>query len=267
MKTLIYYFSFLFKNTKYLSLCIILLLASMSFTTVYLQNNNTIEASLLPFSELFPFFLNPINRIYFVLFINVMPLLVSIPIGDILKLENKCKYSILTRKNKYINVLSKIIVSFFCGFSMVFIILSSSMLFSNIILNQGPQDFYYYSNIFIPNNQHIMRITIPFYNLLLSNPFAFSILYVILLSTLGGCLSLVTLSIGLNVKSALVIYCLTFIFVFSGNVLTFIVPGIIDAFDPIYAIGNNLVCIVGYFLFFLVFIIAGIIYYIKKDVL
>ncbi len=266
MKTIIYYFRILFKNTKYLSLCTILLIASIIFTTVYFRNTNTIDSSFLPFTELFPFFLNPTNRIYFVLLINIMPLLVSIPIADILKLENKCKYNILTRKNKHINVLSKIIVSFFCGFSMVFIILASNVLFSNIILNQGTQDFYYYLNFFVPNNEHIMTITIPFYNLLLSDPFVFSILYVILLSTLGGCLSLVTLSIGLNINSILVIYCLTFIFVFSGNILTFIVPGIVDVFDPIYVVGNNFVYILGYFLFFIVIIIIGIINYVKRDV-
>lgn len=266
LKLVRYYYNFLFKNTKYLKLCICMLIASMIFYIVFIPSVDTIESSFMPFVDMFPFFLNPTSRIYFVLFINIMPLITSLPVADIVRLEKNCQYHLFTRQNKKISILSKAFVSFFCGFSLFFLVLASSLLFSYIILGQGNQDFFYYTNFFIPNNEHIMSLTIPFYNLLLSNTCIFSIIYIFLLSILGGILSLMTFSVGINCKSLLITYCFSFIVIFLGNTLTLIIPGIIDVFDPLYSLGNNLMYIVIYMVIFLLMIIVGLSMFLKKDV-
>lgn len=266
MKCLNYYFRFLCKNTKYMTLCICMLFIGLLFTIAYIPDFNRIEGSFMSFSHFMPFFMNTTNRIFYVIFMLVMPLIVSIPIADIIKLENNCQYHILSRYNKRTVLLSKIVVSFFCGFSLYFIVLAGSILFSHIIFHQGNMDFYSYSTFFVPNNQHLVKLILPFYNLLLSNPFLASVVHTLIISLLGGFLSLLTLSVGLHFKSLLVTYCFSFIVTFCGNVLSFVFPGIVDLFDPIGFASNKLLYLIIYFVVLILINSSSLIYYIKKDV-
>lgn len=262
-----YYFKLLFHHTRYLEVCAIMIILSFAYTTmVFSVFSDVIMAEEFPCADMFPFFINigPYASSYYS-FMLLVPLLVPLPVGQILSIENKNKSMIFSRTNKCSNYLSKFLISFFVGFSLMIIALGCSILFSQIILHSDIQNIYYFSSGFSPSNTDLTKYYLGLYNLFLTNPFLGSIINMFMLSILGGALSSLSLLVENFYHNKILIYCIPFIFMIINVILGGMIPILTDLLYITPRYSNFLIYLLIYLIIFIVFSAFSSFYYYKKD--
>ena len=262
-----YYFRLLFHHTRYLEVCVIMIILSFAYTTMMFSVfSSTIMAEEFVNSDMFPFFINvgPYAASYSS-FMLLVPLLVSLPVGQILSIEKKNRYMILSRKNKINNYFSKLFVSFLVGFSLIIVALGSSILFSQIILYSDIQNIHYVSSGFAPSETHITKLYLGFYNLFLTHPFLLSIINMLMISVFGGAMSSLSVLFENFYHNKILIYCVPFVFIIINVILGGFFPTLSDLLyiEPRY--NNFLIYLLIYLIIFIIFTVISSIYYYKKD--
>lgn len=262
-----YYFKLLFHHTRYLEVCAIMIIISFAYTTMMFSVfSDVIMAEEFPCADMFPFFINigPYAFSYSS-FMLLVPLLVPLPVGQILSIEKKNKSMILSRTNKLTNYLSKLFISFFVGFSLMMIALGCSILFSQIILHSDIQNIHYFSSGFSPSDTDLTISYLGLYNLYLTEPFLVSIINMFMLSVLGGALSSLSLLVENFYHNKILIYCVPFIFMIINEILGGIIPMLSDLLyiSPRYS--DFLIYLLIYLIVFIIFTTLSSLYYYKKD--
>lgn len=262
-----YYFKLLFQHTRYIEVCAIMIIFSFSYTTMMFSIfSDIIMAEGFPSADMFPFFINigPYAFSYYS-FMLLVPLLVPLPVGQILSIEKKNKSMILSRTNKLQNYLSKLFVSFFVGFSLIIIALGCSILFSQIILHSDIQNIHYFSSGFSPSDTESTISYLGLYNLFLTNPFLVSIINMLMISIFSGALSSLSLLVENFYHNKILIYCIPFIFIIINEILGGVIPMLSDLLYITPRYSNFLIYLLIYFIVFIMFTIFSSVYYYKKD--
>lgn len=267
LNNLKYYFKLLFYHTRYIETLVIFILLSFTLTTSSLSLlSNNIMAEEYTNADMFPFFINiGENGSIYYSFILLLPLLVVLPIGQILVIEKKNKNLILSRTNKMKNYISKVIISFFSGFSLIFIALSCSVLYSQIILSSNIQNIHYISTTFISNSINQTKSSIGLYNLFLTNPFLVSIINMFMISIFGGIMSTISLILENIYHNKILIYCSSFIFIIINQILNGLFPTISDLLYIELRYSNYILYLFFYLIIFLISLLLSSIFYLKKD--
>lgn len=160
------------------------------------------------------------------------------------------------------------IVSFFCGFSLIMIVNLSSLLFSCLLLKSDIQDMYYTVSIFIPNNTYLTQMCVPLYNWFLTDPLQWSLFYMILIGIFGGLFSQITAVSSFFISKKAVNYFFTFLIFFINALMTSFIPSLLSVLDPYLVMSGSkqMICIFIYFILIVVCINAASLIYLKKDV-
>lgn len=267
MNYLKYYFKLLILNTRYIELCTLMIIISFLFCISFIPHYHNIQLNELGLSSLFPFFVNiSQSRVLYTCFMLITSLICTLPITQILINERKNKVMIMARVKKNKIYIYKLFISFISSFSLIFISLFSNLIFSLIITNCKNLDFIYMSTPIVANNSYLMKLSIPLYNLYLSNPLLLTIFYMFMISIYGGLLSLFVVSIENFIYNKIIIYTIPFIFIVLNTLLSFLFPSLIELLDIICTISNIFVYLFVYLIIFLIITVISYMYYFKKDI-
>lgn len=262
-----YYFRILVHHTKYLEICAIMIVISFAFTTTSISILSTeIMAENFSNADMFPFFINiGSTDPSYSTFMLLLPLFIALPVGQILIVEKNNKSMILTRCNKLGHYISKCLVSFFSGFSLAFICLVCSIIFSQIILSSDIQNVHYISTVFTPNDVEGTKSSIVLYNLFLTDPFKVSVLNMIMISVYSGCLSLMSVLVEIFIHNKVLLYCIPFIFVILNIIMGGLFPSLVDLLYIDCRFSNSFIYLLLYLIFYIILIVFSSLWYHRKD--
>lgn len=267
LNNLRYYFRLLFFHTKYIEICAIIIIYSFCVTSSpFSILSNQIIAEEYVCADMFAFFVNvgPVSFLYYS-FMIILPLLIAVPVGQMLSLEAKNKSMILVRVQKKSNYIAKVFVVFVSGFFLTMLALGTSILFSHIILSSSVQNIHYISTNFELTATEIAKRDVGFYNLYLTSPFLVSIIYMVMISIYGGALALISLLTVNFYYNKVLVYCCPFLFVIGDSIAGIILPTILDLLyiEPRYM--NFKLYLGCYLIIFILLIVISSIYYHRRD--
>ena len=224
-----FHFKVLFKSTSYFYVCIFMIVFALLAMVLSIENSSHINLiEFLP-SVYNSFWMIPTYGSFIELFLLLLPIIVSIPCVQFLLVENKIMHFLVSRTSRKSYTISKIMVFFFSGFSLIFIMMMCHWLFVELVFH-SPQDVFcgMCGGINI-NNRKVIEMAFIKPDNFFVNPVMGSFYFVMLTSIYGGILSLLVLAINVLVNRAIISVIITFIIVFVNS---YVIP----SFD--YVIGN-----------------------------
>jgi hypothetical protein len=192
-----------------------------------IQDTNKINLIDYQLSTHNVFWMIPIETNTYNIFHLLLPIIVSIPCVQFLVYENKMINILISRTSRKSYLRSKMIVFFFSGFSLTFIMMMFHWLFTEIIFHSS-QDVYEITKYYITNKK-MMSNSFFEVNELFADPVISLLRYVIKTSLWGGILTLSVLAINEFIHRAVSSIIICFVAVFFDIALVPSVEGLIKS--------------------------------------
>lgn len=224
-----FHFKVLFKSTGYFNVCIFMIVFALLAMLLSIENSSRINLiDFLP-SVYNLFWMIPTYGSFRELFLLLIPIIVSIPCVQFLLVENKISHFLVSRTSRKSYTISKVIVFFFSGFSLVFIMMMCHWLFVEIVFHSSQDVFCGMCGGININNRKVIEMAFIEPDKFFVNPGMGAFYFVMLTSIYGGILSLLVLAINVLVNRAIISVIITFIILFVNS---YVIP----SFD--YVIGG-----------------------------
>ena len=205
-------------------------------------------------------------------FIIILPLIVSIPVVNVVRADQKTGMILLLRSTRRINYyISKIITAFIFGFLLSAIFLFSMIFLTGIYFigtNITYSDFYHLT----AGNSHTIKSSIFFINLYTLHPILFTIVASFIISVFAGCYATISLMMTLLVKNNNIIPYIS-VFVFEIIDLYFCELFLSRNYHLLAilhptssACEYSLIIMIGYIIVFIFFVIGSFIYLYNGDI-
>lgn len=194
------------KDKYYPMMCLAMFVLGIIFT--FLTTSSSQQYTLIQTS----IFQNFDYTIYLDYYIIVLPLIVSIPVVNVIRSDQKVGLMIRVRSKIHINYyISKIITAFFFGFLLSAIFLFSMIFFTVIYFTGIYIDYSDFSHL-TAGNSHTITSTIYFVDLYTMHPILFLIVSSLIICLFSGFYAVLTMLITLLVKhNQLIPYVFVFV--------------------------------------------------------
>lgn len=232
-----YYTKLLIKNTYYVEILSLMFVLGLIFTGLTLSDGQ-FQASNLPDRMYLPFFFNHMQTSLNAIFLLTFALLMAIPYGKLSMLEKKVMPFLISRYSRSKILRSRCIVIFI---STTLLLLSTDLTAMLCTLfTVKSVDFHSYASYIISNNDPLLKMIIPYTNLVCNHPLWAMAFYIAYTTLTFGLLGTLSYLLGKLIGQIQLTYILAFLIVFINHIFTNKWTSLLDTFSPYSYQGGKL---------------------------